>query len=111
VRNRESAPRPDADLFVCSHRAANSEWHAVAAEDHDCATDKIDIRVLLKEFALQAETLRVHDVVAIHPSEKPAGAEMNRLVQPGGQTAVIGVDDQSNARVGELSYDIGGIVG
>ena len=87
--NRKTRPRTGADLLVGSAGAAHSQADAIAAENQYGATHQVDVAVQLEKFVLQAQALRIHDVIAIHASEKLARAQADGFIQARSEAAIL----------------------
>ncbi len=91
--------------------AAHSQTNTIAAENQYGATHQVDVAVQLKKFVLQTQALGIHDVIAIHASEKLSRAQTDGFIQASSETAIFSMLDEPDARIGKPAYDFSGTVG
>jgi hypothetical protein len=96
---------------VGSAAAAHSQANAIAAEDQYGTPHHVNLGMELKKLVLQAQTLWIHDVIAIHASEKLARSQADGFIQSGSEATILGMLDEPDARIAKPAHGFGGTVG
>jgi hypothetical protein len=91
--NEQSMPEDLLASRVEWTQATHAERVPVSVSGIRSGTDDIDIAAFIEDRDLLGESLRMHEVVSVHPSDEATSCRRHDFIKPGRETSITAVRD------------------